>query len=258
LNNWLSQLNGSFHLEDELPEGVNRGQIIEELEARRKRKTSLVEVGLNAMGRGLGSGNDWREYDNDQGYTHLEELLIYQPNDWRIQAREYLFKYQVDLERKSQNLFRTHDISLLVNECKVKFTFPMDTPTLAVLFHPDMARTKRYEPLNFLLAYDIQSPLAGLVTKADLIAPGAGLELMKELSPLDYFFTFQDAVSTYDLDELRKASKQANVPRLCLIKELDFCNIIGQRMAKDAVRQEVVSHFLIRVQKMKYVLRDVH
>ena len=31
-------------------------------------------------------------------------------------------------------------------------------------------------------------------------------------------------------------------PRLCLIKELDFSDIIGQRMAKDLIRKAVVGH----------------
>jgi ATP-dependent Clp protease ATP-binding subunit ClpA len=38
----------------------------------------------------------------------------------------------------------------------------MKLPILVVLFNPDIHRTERYEPLNFLLAYEATEPLPGL------------------------------------------------------------------------------------------------
>jgi hypothetical protein len=92
LNLWLSRLNGNFHV-DESVENVNRGSLIEELEHRRKEdEQSLAERSVNYFVK-RGMGKDWREYENDQGFTHLEELIIYQPVDWRKQAREYMYVY---------------------------------------------------------------------------------------------------------------------------------------------------------------------
>lgn len=89
LNRWLSALNGNLHVSEDL-ENVNRGSVIEELEQRRKGNSrSLKERGIGVfVDRGI--GHDWREYENENGFTHLEELLIYQPPDWRKQAREYM------------------------------------------------------------------------------------------------------------------------------------------------------------------------
>ncbi|KAL3919975.1 MAG: hypothetical protein SGARI_007063, partial [Bacillariaceae sp.] len=42
-----------------------------------------------ALTLALGYGLDWKEYRNPQGYTHFEELLFYQPRNWKMHAREY-------------------------------------------------------------------------------------------------------------------------------------------------------------------------
>ncbi|KAL3918135.1 MAG: hypothetical protein SGILL_004378, partial [Bacillariaceae sp.] len=46
-----------------------------------------------ALTLALGYGLDWKEYRNPQGYTHFEELLIYQPRNWKMHAREYMLRY---------------------------------------------------------------------------------------------------------------------------------------------------------------------
>jgi hypothetical protein len=103
LHFWLTVLNGFPQSQIELPIGVNRGKVIDELESRRPKTSGVVALGARLVGRDLGYGTDWREYENDQGYTHLEELLVYQPSEWRKQAREYMFVYKFDLGRVSSN-----------------------------------------------------------------------------------------------------------------------------------------------------------
>jgi hypothetical protein len=103
-NNWLSELNSNTYVTGTLKEGVNRGKVIEELKARRKKKKNvLVDGTFSAVGRDRGYGLDWRDYENDHGYTHLEELLIYQPTEWRKQAREYLYIYDCDLSKRARH-----------------------------------------------------------------------------------------------------------------------------------------------------------
>jgi hypothetical protein len=119
------------------------------------------------------------------------------------------------------------------------------SPVLAVLFHPEMARTSRYEPLNLLLAYGVQDPLPDLLLKLNLEGP-AKESMMKELSPLDYFFDFQKNCQTYSFDKLRDIGLSSSFLRLCLLKELDFSDIIGQRLAKQMVRKEIVGHIWSR------------
>ncbi|CAB9498151.1 protein ClpB [Seminavis robusta] len=236
LHRWLSAINGHPTPGSALPRGVNRGKIIEELEARRKRQDALVDSALRMFHMDRGFGKDWREHENAEGYTHLEELLIYQPKEWRKQAREYLFRFRCDLSRESPS-DEARTLVALVN--KKKQPIAMKTPILVVLFHPEISRTARYEPLNFLLAYGVKDPLPALfrhMPEADRKA------LMDDLSPLDYFLEFQNYVGAYKLDILRKVGKEASLPRLCLIKELDFSDIIGQRLAKQFIRQSVVSH----------------
>ena len=54
-------------------------------------------------------------------------------------------------------------------------------------------------------------------------------------------------VQSYSFDILRKVAKQSAFPRLPLIKELDFStNVVGQRLAKHVVRQQVVKYILKR------------
>ena len=103
LNSWLSSLNGSSAEVVALPGGINRGKVLEELEARRKREDTLVDGALRLFHFDRGFGKDWREYENPEGFTHLEELLIHQPEDWRKQAREYHFRCKCDLARESSN-----------------------------------------------------------------------------------------------------------------------------------------------------------
>jgi hypothetical protein len=96
---------------------------------------SLAERGANFfVKRGL--GEDWRKYENDQGFTHLEELIIYQPADWRKQAREYMYVYRFDLSRESKSdricerNYEREDGGLAC----VKI--PMYSPIVVTLFHP--------------------------------------------------------------------------------------------------------------------------
>jgi hypothetical protein len=122
------------------------------------------------------------------------------------------------------------------------------SPVLVVLFHPEMTRTSRYEPLNFLLAYGVQDPLPDVLDGLDLDDPGEEA-ILSELSPLDYFFEFEKNVQTYKLDRLRDIGMASAFPRLCLLKELDFSDIIGQRLAKQMIREEVVRHIWNRSTK---------
>lgn len=240
LHTWLSIINGASS-STSIPRGVNRGKILEELEARRKGQESfLVHGALRVLNMDRGYEKDWREYENDQhGLTHLEELLVYQPKDWRKQAREYFFRFDCNLAREScdQDL-RTVVVTVGGSQ---QHHFFLKSPILVVLFHPSMARTARYEPLNFLLAYGVVNPLPALVHDADM-DENDRQALMEDLSPLDYFLEFQNYVSSYRLDKLKRVGKSSKVPRLRLIKELDFCDIVGQRLAKQLIRQSVVSH----------------
>lgn len=237
LHSWLSAINGFPSAVKDLPTSVNRGKILEELEARRKSKANtVVDAPLRALGRDRGIGKDWRDHENGEGFTHLEELLVYQPNDWRKQAREYLFRFQCDLSRKSSDT-KTRGLWIEANGHRQRII--MTSPILLVLFHPCLNRTNRYEPLNFLLAYGVRNPLPGLFRN---FPEEDQMALMEDLSPLDYFLEFQKYVGDYRLDLLRKIGRDAEFPRLCLIKELDFSDIIGQRLAKKRIRQSVVNH----------------
>lgn len=236
LHGWLSSINGRPDPNVTLAHGVNRGKILEELENRKKQKDTVVDGAYKFIGMDRGHGLDWKEYENDEGYTHLEELFIYQPEDWRKQAREYLFRFRCDLSRESSN-HELRQITAVIDDRS--FPVIMKSPILVVLFHPSIPRTGRYEPLNFLLAYGIQDPLPSLFRD---MSESDCRKLIDDLSPLNYFLEFQNHVAAYRLDLLRKMGKDAGVPRLCLIKELDFSDIVGQRLAKQLIRQSVVSH----------------
>jgi energy-coupling factor transporter ATP-binding protein EcfA2 len=241
LNSWLTSLNGFPHSEIELLSGVNRGKVIDELESRRSKSSGVVAFGARMVGRNLGYGADWREYENDHGYTHLEELLVYQPAEWRKQAREYMFVYKFDLERVSHSETRLVTVSF-GSAVVPETTLPvrLSSPVLVVVFHLDMQRSRRYEPLNFLLAYGVKNPLPQLL---DTIGnDGHQKDFLEDVSPLDYFFHFQEAVQTYKLDLLQSIGTESKFPRLGLIKELDFSDIVGQRLAKQIIREEVVQH----------------
>lgn len=249
LNDWLSECNGNPHVAGSLREGVNRGKVIAELEARRIKTDKVIDHIVKAFGRDRGYGKDWREHENDQGYTHLEELLMYQPLDWRKQAREYIYLYEWDTARNSRNEERTITKSIALAEgSNVVVPIVLASPVLVVLFHPEMTRTSRYEPLNLLLAYGVKDPLPGLLIRLKLEGP-AEESMRKELSPLDYFFEFQKNCHSYKSDVLREIGKSISFPRLFFLKELDFSDIIGQRLAKQMVREEVVNHMWSRSNK---------
>lgn len=284
LNDWLSTLNTNNKVGEEPPKGVNRGKIIEELEDRRTKSTSGIKErflmkGLARIDRGYGL--DWRLYENDHGYTHFEELLIYQPKEWRNQAREYLFEFYFDVERKSLNSIRSFEWVTICETNEHTIPIHMWSPILVVLFHPAMKRSTRYQPVNFLLAHGVSNPLPFLdklinyivddvedlsnlneknekdlgvmLTNVSTYYPDLwgksqlSLSLMESfrqaLSPLDYFFHFQEGVQSYDRETLVQIGKNTGVHRLSLMKELDFAQIVGQRAAKHSIREEVVTHF---------------
>jgi len=247
IHDWLSELNGHPASHGCLVKGVNRGKVLEELEARRKgRDSAVLGNALRLVGLDRGYGRDWREYENSSGYTHLEELLIYQPKDWRKQAREYLFRFSCDLGRASE-MEEERTVVVCLGTSIVRIF--LKTPVLAVLFHPDMKRTSRYEPLNFLLSYGVSDPLP--VAIKDMTETQKTL-LMAEVSPLDYFMQFEAFVSSYRTDLLRKMGKERPCPRICLIKELDYSNIIGQRLAKQIIRQAMVKYISNRSHKTEF------
>lgn len=185
LNEWLSKLNGVKKSDWVLPGGLSRGKILEELEARRQKKVNMFDrVARLVMDRGR--SRDWREYKNSDGLDHLEELLVYQPTEWRVQAREYLFMYQFDVKGKrcNQESRPSHEFDLLKllklsetenftvrddvsskKEAIINVDVVMDSPIMIVLFHPDLLKTKRYEPLQFLLSYDAEDPVPSIVEK---------------------------------------------------------------------------------------------
>lgn len=249
LNEWLSLLNGAKWIAQTLPKGMNRGDIILELEHRRKKTGMSITDGALRIVAGVnrGYGQDWRNFENERGFTHLEELLIYQPVEWRTQAREYLYTYKFALNRHSTDEEkRTH--KLVVNyENEDTFEFAevpifMSSPVLITLFHPEMAKSDRYMPLNFLLSYGVEVPE---------ISGGSSFEpsewelikkqIMEDLSPLDYFIAFQKGVELYGPEMLQSVANYSGLSRLPLICELDFCKVIGQRLAKHLLRKEVVS-----------------
>lgn len=239
LNDWLSELNGCHYVTGTLREGVNRGKVIEELNSRR----NMTPGFLDRLALNRGYGEDWREYENVRGLTHFEELLVYQPKDWRKQAREYIYRYAIDVERTSKSgLPMNHPRRVVIplgtsDDKKEPRSITLDRPSLIVLLHPDLKRSQRYQPLNFLLSYGVKDPIPLLgLTEEERLA------LVKELSPLDFFFFFAENVQAYDLESLRQLGRKIKLPRLCLIKELDFSDIIGQRMAKHMIRAEVVDH----------------
>eukprot|EP00550_Attheya_septentrionalis_P010615 CAMPEP_0198306876 /NCGR_PEP_ID=MMETSP1449-20131203/58635_1 /TAXON_ID=420275 /ORGANISM="Attheya septentrionalis, Strain CCMP2084" /LENGTH=656 /DNA_ID=CAMNT_0044009437 /DNA_START=2430 /DNA_END=4400 /DNA_ORIENTATION=- len=286
LNNWLSSVNSNGEVGATPPSGVNRGKIIEELEERCKKSdhgiANLIVRGVARIDRGF--GQDWRDFENDEGYTHLEELLIYQPTEWRKQAREYLYQFKFDLERKSFNRPRKTEWTAKIEETEHTFSIYMYSPILAVIFHPKLKRSTRYEPINFLLAYGVSDPLPLLYKWINYVVGHRGdgnnpvtlvqdekkaetdvtfdeleayakntdqnklslaiSEKMKlELSPLDYFFHFQRGVQSSCIDVLGDIGNTIGVPRLWLMKELDFSLVVGQRAAKHTIREEVVNHF---------------
>lgn len=243
LNFWLSELNGNIHVNNTVCEGVEREKIVQELVSRWD-YTREKEERDESLSSELGYGLDWKEYENSQGYTHFEELLIYQPKEWRKLARDYIYHHEWDLERMSYSTMRKVEKKYLTDDgSEEMMTIPMHKPALVVLFHPDMRRTRRYEALNFLLAYGVENPLISLFSGMNAMQKHL---VMKELSPLDYFIDFQQRVQSYSLDMLREVGKRCAFPRIPLIKELDVSNVVGQRLAKHVIRQQVVKYILKR------------
>jgi AAA domain (Cdc48 subfamily) len=244
LNVWLSSLNGVPNLE-ELPKGINRGKVIAELERRRNKTSGVFDRGLGLLVN-RGNGLDWRDYENEQNFTHLEELLIFQPKEWRLQAREYMFRFQVNVDRHSKS---SRLVTKLITSVNKSVTINMDSPILVVLFHPEMSGSKRFGPLCFLQAYDVENPFPRLLTSLarKQVKSVDQTALMEDLSPVEYYLAFAESVQMYDRDKLLHIGKQCSFPRLVLMKEFDFCTVIGQRLAKHMIRAEVVNFFLQRI-----------
>lgn len=77
----------------------------------------------------------------------------------------------------------------------------------------------------------------------------AKIHIKDDMSPLDYFFEFQKSIQSYSLDRLAAIGRAVGLPRLMLIKELDFGNIIGQRVAKHMIKKEVAHYMWNRTLK---------
>lgn len=114
-----------------------------------------------------GYGFDWLDYENKAGYTHFEELLIFQHKNWKQQAREYLYRFHCNPDRvcssksgtvlrdsttvySNDNLnYRTFELPLQANNETEKIVpIFLYNPVLAVLFHPEIKRVDRYQPYS--------------------------------------------------------------------------------------------------------------
>eukprot|EP00956_Cyclotella_meneghiniana_P031527 scaffold83063_cov37-Cyclotella_meneghiniana.AAC.2 len=248
LHAWLSELNGNHHYDHKSKgfniDDVNRSDILDELDARRLRKdediqkTSIIDQNTSLVVKDRGN-KDWRKYeDKHSGLTHFEELLVFQPKNWLLQAREYMFRYHCDLNRASPLSLSSslkHRAVVVAGEEIV-----LRSPVEIVLFHTDLKRPDRYAPLNFLLAYGASDPLCSL---RERLGEDKFSAIEKFLSPLPYFIDFQKYVASYDLQKLKQIGKLAKFTRVCLVKELDFSPVIvGQRLAKSIIRQAIVSY----------------
>jgi hypothetical protein len=125
----------------------------------------------------------------------------------------------------------------------------MEEPIHLVMLHPELNRAARYEPLNFLLSHEVGDPLPGLTKD---MTESERVEFLQELSPLDYFIQYQKYVDHYNTNKLLAAGKRYKCPRLCLINELDYSNIVGQRMAKQMIRRAVLSFVINRFPKNSF------
>jgi hypothetical protein len=105
-----------------------------------------------------------------------------------------------------------------------------------------MDRVVRYEPLDFLLSYVVVDPLPGLIQELQLEEEEKE-SFLQQLSPLDYFFHFQNEARVYLTDILEMIGNGSTFPRLKFMNELDFSKIIGQRLAKSIIREQIVTHF---------------
>ena len=100
-----------------------------------------------------GYGLDWCQYENNDGYMYLEELIIYQTNKWRKQVREYIYMFHFDVEMRS---FKSNCCTKWMSKLEnIENMVPimMRSPILVVLYHPEMKCLSRYDTINFLLVY---------------------------------------------------------------------------------------------------------
>lgn len=76
-------------------------------------------------------------------YLHFILMIRFYPpfTEWRIQAREYLFKYKCDLDRTSSSDSTNR---VVYNGGK---RIVMKRPVEVVLFHAELNRADRYGPL---------------------------------------------------------------------------------------------------------------
>ncbi|OEU11328.1 P-loop containing nucleoside triphosphate hydrolase protein [Fragilariopsis cylindrus CCMP1102] len=238
---------------------LNRGHVIKELEDRRlgnitnksKLHDKLYVLAMRGRGRDIGTDKDWTLYQNQEGYTHLEELLIYQPPKWRIQAREYvyLYGYIADQHTNPTNKgMRCHSFVLRLDDgVEKEYEVTMDTPIRVFFFHPDLSRLDRYDPLQFLLAYvphDNREPFDPLFRLFNDLGIDKQVEELFRLkiSPFDYFIEFRKHIVSYPMKGLKAIGEKAKVYRLPLIAELNFSRIVGQRFAKDIIIKKVIVH----------------
>jgi len=116
-------------------------------------------------------------------------------------VREYLYRYNCHIGRISVDKEkRVTTIDLPTNDGKDIASIFLATPVMVVLFHPELSRSRSYEPLNFLLSYGATNPIPGLVQDLDNKLSDEGkVRFHEELSPLDYFFVFQKYVLSYKL-----------------------------------------------------------
>ncbi|KAL7547982.1 hypothetical protein ACHAWF_011255, partial [Thalassiosira exigua] len=240
---WLSELNGNHHYGSK-EKGIKYGDILEELEARRLAKDEGEEKASNSQLTPIvivDKGNkDWRKFeDKHSGLTHFEELLIFQPKNWLLRAREYIFRYNCDIDRASPLSLKSSKKHRTVTVAGEEIS--LRTPIEIVLLHKDLVkRPDRYAPLNFLLAYGASDPLSSWNEK---LGEEKFAAIEKYLSPLPYFIDFRKYVASYDLQKLKQIGKLAKFPCVCLVKELDFSpTIVGQRLAKSIIRQAIVSY----------------
>lgn len=264
LNEWLSILNGAAFcpLSEDLPKEIDCQQLILELEARRQRKYSK---------------EDWRTYENKDGYTHFEELLLHQPDGWKEQAREYLLMYKVDVARQSSP-YRPHPE--MKAERKSWNDLFLSTPLTLVLFHPDIPVLGRNEGLSLLFAHGAQftgvsqwreewrmvdnpsyydDDYSGSEDSQDLWIydririkhyslhpwkePDANTPV-HDLSPLRYLWDLQKSVTLYNKNALVKRGLDFGVHRLPHLNELFFSSsVVGQQLAKARIIKLILCHF---------------
>jgi hypothetical protein len=225
LNKRLSQLNGCPHVVDCDLKAIPYEEVTRALE-------------------NYGRGQDWRTYKNDLGYTHLEELLMYQPLNWKMRVRGYILQYNFDLNQEHKTKDRAHAFTLIVNYDKVHYVVQMTSPILVVLFHPALTRTMRYDALRLLVSYGAESPLADLMAQTETMATGSGQALIKTLFLLDYLFAMKESLRSRIGDRYTHALKRYRLNKTYFVDEIKCCEILGQRMAKEIIRRKLSQHLV--------------